>query len=298
MSSDDRRLEVWYRVLLRLYPREYRQRRGEELVTTLLDASPPNATRPSARSVFDLLRAACLARLKLATGGNVGRMVADGARWAGLFFCAYAVLRNLYEVWWLARCLAAGFPVDGLLTLSTGLEPAAFCLAFIALWQRWRVGALASATLLVALGALRALSYPGPDNWGFVLRMALPQTLPLFAAALLETRSAPRAKPERIAHLVAVVGLLAVVKTFAGHDTHGVALVAGSVALVALGLFDPRFLAALIVLRSNTDGRMLIGALERPWDVRDLLAAMIPPLFFVALTSIQCARARERMLRT
>jgi hypothetical protein len=50
------RLERDYRRLLLAYPREYRRARGDEIVTTLMEATPPDRVRPRAGDAWDLVR--------------------------------------------------------------------------------------------------------------------------------------------------------------------------------------------------------------------------------------------------
>jgi hypothetical protein len=57
-----------YRRLLWAYPRAYRHARGEEIVTTLLDAAPADRTRPTGREAFDLLRGGLRYRLRVRDG--------------------------------------------------------------------------------------------------------------------------------------------------------------------------------------------------------------------------------------
>jgi hypothetical protein len=59
-------LERRYKVLLLAYPAWYRRERGAEILTTLLDASPPGAAWPSARDAISLL----MGGLKIRTGQN------------------------------------------------------------------------------------------------------------------------------------------------------------------------------------------------------------------------------------
>jgi hypothetical protein len=51
MSSE---IERRYRRLLRIYPRSYRQHRGEEMIATLLESAAPGQTRPSRAERADL----------------------------------------------------------------------------------------------------------------------------------------------------------------------------------------------------------------------------------------------------
>ncbi|MGE5826960.1 MAG: hypothetical protein ACM30G_01165 [Micromonosporaceae bacterium] len=72
-------LECQYLLLMRAYPRQYRQRRGEEMLATLLDSARPDQRRASWRDVTDLLGGAARERLGLhAVPG-----AADGLRLVG-----------------------------------------------------------------------------------------------------------------------------------------------------------------------------------------------------------------------
>jgi hypothetical protein len=61
-------LERRFRRLLWWYPRDYRLRRGDELVSTLLDLAPPAQTRPSRRDVVELVRGGLRQRFRLPLG--------------------------------------------------------------------------------------------------------------------------------------------------------------------------------------------------------------------------------------
>lgn len=54
-----------YRRLLRAYPRWYRREREREMLTTLLDAAPPDRQYPTGREILDLIRQGIWCRLKL-----------------------------------------------------------------------------------------------------------------------------------------------------------------------------------------------------------------------------------------
>ncbi|MEV4639430.1 hypothetical protein AB0J80_18965 [Actinoplanes sp. NPDC049548] len=64
------RLARTYRRLMWAYPRWYRQERGLELLTTLLDDTPPGRTRPGAGDVADLVRGGLVARVRLPRGSG------------------------------------------------------------------------------------------------------------------------------------------------------------------------------------------------------------------------------------
>jgi hypothetical protein len=58
------RLARSYRLLLRAYPRWYRDDRGQEMLTTLLDAAPPDRRRPAGRDAADLVAGGLRRRLR------------------------------------------------------------------------------------------------------------------------------------------------------------------------------------------------------------------------------------------
>jgi hypothetical protein len=70
-----RGLEARYRGLLRWFPREHRERHGEEMVGVLLAAAPSGRDRPSAAETADLLRTAVRLRLR------PGRALIDRGGW-------------------------------------------------------------------------------------------------------------------------------------------------------------------------------------------------------------------------
>ena len=77
MSRDP--LERRYRRLLRAYPRAWRERRDDEIVTVLLDAAPGDQGRPSVRDALDLVRSgvtsACAQPGPIPPGGGLGPRV-------------------------------------------------------------------------------------------------------------------------------------------------------------------------------------------------------------------------------
>lgn len=72
-------LERRYRRLLLAYPRWYRQRRGEEMLTTLLEGSRPGQRRPAAGQAVALLVHGAATRLDLGEGGALGATAAAAA---------------------------------------------------------------------------------------------------------------------------------------------------------------------------------------------------------------------------
>jgi hypothetical protein len=72
------RLAAAYRRLLLAYPPHYRRERGPELISTLLDAAPPDQQRPTWREAVDLIRGGLRCRFAI-PHGLAGRVVAIAA---------------------------------------------------------------------------------------------------------------------------------------------------------------------------------------------------------------------------
>jgi hypothetical protein len=64
-------LAARYRRLLWTYPRDWRRTHGPDLVTTLLDAAPPDRTRPTRAEALDLLWGGVRLRLRVRGAGAV-----------------------------------------------------------------------------------------------------------------------------------------------------------------------------------------------------------------------------------
>jgi hypothetical protein len=69
VSAADAELERRYRRLLRLYPREFRARRGSEMLGVLMASARDGQTRPASRDVADIVRGSLLMRLRGPRGG-------------------------------------------------------------------------------------------------------------------------------------------------------------------------------------------------------------------------------------
>jgi hypothetical protein len=83
-------LDRWYRLLLRAYPRWHRRERGTELLTTLLDAAPPDRRRPAALDVLDLLRGGLRCRIRPPRGAMYRLVTVTAALFAALAGAAVA----------------------------------------------------------------------------------------------------------------------------------------------------------------------------------------------------------------
>ncbi|MEV0809271.1 hypothetical protein [Micromonospora sp. NPDC050200] len=77
-----------YRRLLRCYPRAYRQERGDEMLSLLLDTAPPGQTRPRLREAVDLIRNGMRCRLGRPASSTVVAWAALAAVVCGLFSAA------------------------------------------------------------------------------------------------------------------------------------------------------------------------------------------------------------------
>jgi hypothetical protein len=148
-------LEGRYRRLLLAYPRSYRERRGEEIVATLMEDAQPGQTRPGRRAALDL----ALGGLRERLGLHEPDGFAAGAALASPVCLALAVGYAVY------------FPVLGF------HQPAAVVVALVwiaalAVWSvtpHWSVPALAGAIAVTCVmpfaGLFTVLLVVAP--WGF-----------------------------------------------------------------------------------------------------------------------------------
>lgn len=72
-------LEGAYRRLLRVYPRWYREQRGEEILSTLLDAARPAQRRPSAGEAVGLVVHGAATRVGVGPDGSLAGVLGAGA---------------------------------------------------------------------------------------------------------------------------------------------------------------------------------------------------------------------------
>lgn len=93
---DEERLRRAYRRLMTVYPRWYRQERGLELLTTLLDAAAPGQRRPGWTDVADLLGGGMRARLRPPRGAGSYAGTTVIALWMALAGAAGSVLLTPY----------------------------------------------------------------------------------------------------------------------------------------------------------------------------------------------------------
>jgi hypothetical protein len=160
-GKHDARLELAYRRLLLAYPADYRNERGDELVSTLLAAAPPGRRRPTIAEAFDLLYHGIRTRARVTRGTLTGPAAADElvrAAVVSLTVAAAVAVALIVGVSLLGQPVfyrhpESSYPVP--VRASVGLVLATFpaALAFLS-GNRPRV-----ACRLAALGALGALGF-------------------------------------------------------------------------------------------------------------------------------------------
>jgi hypothetical protein len=83
-----------YQRLLRLYPKAYREARGAEMLTTLLDAAESGRSRPARREVAALIVGALRARSGTGAAGTAGQIWLSALRIAALLLVAHAAAQS------------------------------------------------------------------------------------------------------------------------------------------------------------------------------------------------------------
>jgi hypothetical protein len=159
--SDDRmsRLERRCRLLLRVYPATYRSARGEEIVGTLLEATPPGRAWPRSRDLRSLLAGSLRARAaqnrERTTAANL-RVAALVGIAAYLALSATSVLKMFVQdqvvLGWGRQLASYSWP------LAVGTILMLVTIALV--WLSGRRGIV----LCGALPTVAAISYAGP--WG------------------------------------------------------------------------------------------------------------------------------------
>jgi len=92
-------LERRYAKLLKVYPKHYREARGDEIVGTLLDASPTDRERPALSDVADLIMHGTQIRLGLTSDRFAGRVLGRAATPGLLMAAAMAVAFFVFGEW-------------------------------------------------------------------------------------------------------------------------------------------------------------------------------------------------------
>ena len=179
-------LERHCRWLLHAYPAWYRRQRGEEILATLLEASPPGRSWPSPRDARALLMAGLQVRAwrnqRLTTAASVRQAVLLGAALALLWTISGDLAdqgASLILAWTHTTALHLDFgywiAADALVLASVAAawfapRPAAAALALAAaaaMWQYWgdRITVIQPAGLLILLAILAPGRNRLPRSW-------------------------------------------------------------------------------------------------------------------------------------
>jgi hypothetical protein len=94
-ADPDARLERRYRRLLLAYPMDFRRDRGEEVVSTLLDAANPGQTAPSLAETCDLVYNGIRTRARRTRVTLTGPVAAHAFLYTGLLTLALATATAL-----------------------------------------------------------------------------------------------------------------------------------------------------------------------------------------------------------
>ena len=154
-------LEYHCRLLLRAYPATYRRDRGEEIIGTLLEATPEGRAWPLARDVAGLavggLRARAALNGQRATAENMRVAVLTGVS-AYLAFAAASGLVFAVTTWITPSQGSSAFPAPWVQTLVTAV-------AVLAVAAVWLIGKpLLRLTAITAAVVAWSLAFPGGRN--------------------------------------------------------------------------------------------------------------------------------------
>jgi hypothetical protein len=242
-------LESRYRRLLLCYPPHYRERRGPEILATLLDGADPGRRRPAPREAAALVTGGLRARAGMTAPGSRAQLWASALRVGTLLLLAHAAAQAAAH---------AGRLVFSELLMGRGL---------IFTSQLGHLAALAAcvlALLAVAagrhlVGLLLVLGANAAHHWAFSwypdpLRLLDDELWPLALAALLSLvlvflRPAPARRP--VLWLIAVPAALVLLPTVfdATLGLQPYALLVGWLCCLAFSVVDARApIAAGLVL--------------------------------------------------
>jgi len=217
------RLEARARQLLRAYPPDYRGDRGEEILGTLLDASPPGRSWPAPRDAWSMVTGG----LRVRAARNLEYPLATNLRIALLLAAALGLAANPWYrwLWWVngvtpPRAAYPAYAVCALLVGATVVAPwfarrsvtiplallAALALGLIALfdghyrfWVAWYV----VPALVLAAVVAKEPARP-PRRWLWIPASAFLATTLLFFVQLLVDSSA------RLSSIVGIAGTVLV----------------------------------------------------------------------------------------
>jgi hypothetical protein len=187
------RLERRARSLLRAYPMGYRADRGEEILGTLLEATPPGRGWPPARDVASVLAGGLRARRT----ANLRQAAADSLRLAAMLGITLYLCGLLSQELSLLRLPGWSSGPNGWKMLLPCV-PLAGTLAAAWSGRRWpaTVSAAAAGAALTYLVFSR-LSLPGGDDAGAVESSLASLTVPLLSLAALAALTGSAHRPAR-----------------------------------------------------------------------------------------------------
>jgi hypothetical protein len=297
-------IERSYRLLLRAAPTQLQAEHGEEILTTLAEATPPDRRVPPAMQAAALVVEGLRARARLAVAGGPAQVWADGLYYGALLL----TLTNL------GRALGpAGEATAGGLASAATLAGAALALLLA------RPGVGLALLVPAAVLAARSLGQAGPTvgTWSELTRLTLPVAL---AGALVLPPLAGRVRRRPLGWLLLpvlleVLTLAATATVAAGHAVGLVGEVTADAAGVLITLLHtmPEFglvVTALALALMTADPRPAVAAyaLALPGVLRGLAwAGMVGPLAglyllpllvclvllaWAALQALDCQRAQ------
>jgi hypothetical protein len=124
-------LEQRYRRLLRAYPKAYRERQGEELISTLMEAADPQARRPAFREALSLAAGGFAVRVRQARPAEVPGWV-DGLHLGVLAVTTTTFATHMNVLPYLIRPVWTALAIALMVALIRGWMRVALPLAIIA----------------------------------------------------------------------------------------------------------------------------------------------------------------------
>jgi hypothetical protein len=264
------------RVLLKVFPEEYRNERGDEIVAVLLDTGPPGQRWPTSRTAADLVAAGLRVRARLTSQGRSSVAVIDGLRLAALIgLCVQAAF---------AMAMVAHRAHDGRLfyapnnAWSTGALDAlavAWVLAFVLVVAGRPRLAIVPAVLASAWSVILFLANFGgnfndalPSDILLAVQMTLLGVVPTLALVVASTRRSRTSGRRSVLWLLALAALTALFSILntgiaisanggrgMSHPTSASVVsfllwvcLAALLAMLVASMFDPHLGVAMIVV--------------------------------------------------
>jgi hypothetical protein len=284
------RLERRYRRLVRLYPSQWRQRYGEELVGTLLDAAGDGRRRPSLRESAALIAGAARERIRQTGVSTPAAVVRDGLHIGATLIVAANASISVFAAYGGDGTRVAGMPSEW------RKAELLWVIAFVVLVQGSRIVAPALVTIVAGICATSLLlevshvPFTTSNGWSVLLVATIVGRL-LVPAVIVVWLAARGEHPARSPLWLLAVAPAASVLT-AGFDpplSIGVTIVVLTVPLLVVALLwapvDPRpaigsavFLAATSLILVAV-GRFIASPVT--WTVMAVAASLLASLAVV-----------------